>query len=121
MEPLGGDVNEESVPPVDAEADPLRLSRRAAMRAAAGTAVTAGFVLVPSIAGASVPEYASSASGDDDTQDVVIDGTLSQATPRPLCLVKCCIRCWNTSGIYTQCGTKTCPCGTHKTPCGTCQ
>lgn len=99
-------------------ADPGRLSRRAAMRAAAGGAAAAGVFLAPRFTGATLaPAYASATSGNDGSDEVEL-GTVTQAAPpAALCLLKCCITCWNTTGITTTCGRSVCTCGTNKS-CG---
>jgi hypothetical protein len=63
------------------------------------------------------PAYASAASGEDGSDGIQI-GTVTQAAPpAPLCLLKCCVTCWNTTGVATTCGGTVCTCGTHKS-CG---
>lgn len=99
--------------------DSRRVNRRAAMRAAAGGAVAAGVFVAPRVEGLSlVPNYASAASGDDATVDQLFNTTNQQANTAPLCLQRCCITCWNSTGLVTNCARTTCNCGTNKS-CGT--
>ena len=114
--------SEDQFPPADApvtgRADRIRLSRRAAMKAAVGGAVAAGVFVAPRVEGFSlVPDYASAASGVDGSDADNLSTVTSQAVPGPFCLLKCCITCWNATGVSTNCGSTTCACGTNKS-CG---
>jgi hypothetical protein len=116
-EQLGSQLSAASVSG-EPSGDANRLSRRAAMRAAAGGAAAAGVFLAPRLTDATIsPAYASAASGEDGSDGIQI-GTVTQAAPpAPLCLLKCCVTCWNTTGVATTCGGTVCTCGTHKS-CG---
>ena len=88
------------------------------MKAAVGGAVAAGVFVAPRVEGFSlVPDYASAASGVDGSDADNLSTVTSQAVPGPFCLLKCCVTCWNGTGVSTNCASTTCTCGTNKS-CG---
>ena len=109
-------IAEDSTSPTDASVGGLaasRISRRAAMKAAVGGAVAAGVFIAPRVEGFSlVPDYASATSGNDSSESQTISTLTSQSGTAAFCLLKCCVTCWNSTGVATRCsGNSLCTCG----------
>jgi hypothetical protein len=88
------------------------------MKLAVGGAVAAGVFVAPRVEGFSlVPDYASAASGEDQSPEADFTTTTFQAAAGPLCGSKCCVTCWNSTGVTANCSLSTCTCGSNKS-CG---
>ena len=90
------------------------------MKAAVGGAVAAGAFMAPRVEGLSVvPAYASAASGVDASVGDSLSTVTKQANTAPLCLQRCCVTCWNATGVNANCAQNTCVCGSpHNKSCG---